>query len=289
MEGHQFAIFGFKLTSDFRYIVSVSNKFITWDVATSDLVREVYPDVTGLMMDIVLSPDCRFAAAYTNNSQTILLNTMISEFVIIDNPFGEEETVQGLNLLDTLLIILGQFTWCVYSTSGKLVEKKHVPHSQPILSMFIPDISSSISDVIRSTNRKVNVENDVSLPDYSLLRWSGNINDSKMVFEDYKNGVNIPPLNCHGGIVLNKKQSKVRTCADPETNNVSVFAFKNDHWLKKKEFCDNPYPIIQLALSLDETYLIGTFTDGFILWKLTEGMWKASDGARKVHYISTSV
>ena len=26
LEGHQFAIFGFKITSDYRYIVSVSNK-----------------------------------------------------------------------------------------------------------------------------------------------------------------------------------------------------------------------------------------------------------------------
>jgi hypothetical protein len=39
----KFAVFGFKLTSDFRYIVSVSNKFITWDVSTSDLARQVHP------------------------------------------------------------------------------------------------------------------------------------------------------------------------------------------------------------------------------------------------------
>ena len=32
LEGHQFAVFGFKLTSDYRYIVSCSNKFITWYV-----------------------------------------------------------------------------------------------------------------------------------------------------------------------------------------------------------------------------------------------------------------
>ena len=49
LEGHLFAVFGFKLTSDSRYIVSVSNKFITWDVSTSDLVREVHPGVEGPM------------------------------------------------------------------------------------------------------------------------------------------------------------------------------------------------------------------------------------------------
>jgi NACHT domain- and WD repeat-containing protein len=45
LEGHQFAIFAMKLTSDKRYIVSVSNKFITFDVVTSDLARQVYPKV----------------------------------------------------------------------------------------------------------------------------------------------------------------------------------------------------------------------------------------------------
>lgn len=34
LEGHQFAVFAFRLTPDFRYIVSISNKFITWDVST---------------------------------------------------------------------------------------------------------------------------------------------------------------------------------------------------------------------------------------------------------------
>ena len=86
LEGHQFAIFGFKLTSDLRYIVSVSNKFITWDVSTSDMARQVNPGVDGLMMGLEISPDNRFVAAYTSNNQTVLLNTLISEYLIIDSP-----------------------------------------------------------------------------------------------------------------------------------------------------------------------------------------------------------
>ena len=62
MEGHQFAIFAMRLTSDKRYIVSVSNRFITFDVVTSDLARQVYPKVEGLMIGLELSPDNKFAA-----------------------------------------------------------------------------------------------------------------------------------------------------------------------------------------------------------------------------------
>ena len=49
-EGHQFAIFAMTLTSDNRYIISCSNKFITFDVVTSDLARQVYPKVMSLVL-----------------------------------------------------------------------------------------------------------------------------------------------------------------------------------------------------------------------------------------------
>jgi WD40 repeat protein len=69
LEGHQFAVFGFCVTADLRYIVSISNKFITWDLSTSDLTRDVNPGIEGIMQQLVLSPDDRFAAAYTSNNQ----------------------------------------------------------------------------------------------------------------------------------------------------------------------------------------------------------------------------
>ena len=64
-------------------------------MVTSDLARQVYPKVEGLMIGLELSPDNKFAAAWTNNNQTILLNTLISEFFIIDSPLKGNETVQG--------------------------------------------------------------------------------------------------------------------------------------------------------------------------------------------------
>ena len=74
-----------------------------------------------MMMDLVISPDNRFVAAYTNNNQTVLLNALVSEFVIIENPLGRNETVQGLVMLDTNLIIYGQYTWVTFTTGGKQV------------------------------------------------------------------------------------------------------------------------------------------------------------------------
>ena len=46
------------------------------------------------MIGLELSPDNKFAAAYTNNNQTILLNTLISEFTIIQNFLSSTQTIQ---------------------------------------------------------------------------------------------------------------------------------------------------------------------------------------------------
>ena len=61
-------------------------------MVTSDLARQVYPALDGLMVDLELSHDNKFAAAFTNNNETVLLNTLISEFVKIENPFKEEQS-----------------------------------------------------------------------------------------------------------------------------------------------------------------------------------------------------
>lgn len=73
-------MFGFCLTSDYRHIVSVSNKFITWDLSTSDMTRDVNPGIEGIMQSLVLSPDNKYAAAYSNNDQVKAYQTTKKHF-----------------------------------------------------------------------------------------------------------------------------------------------------------------------------------------------------------------
>ena len=135
MEGHQFAIFAMRLSSDKRYIVSVSNRFITFDVVTSDLARQVYPGVEGLMMDLELSSDDKYAAAFTNNYQIILVNNLVSEFIVIENPFRSSEvggskkdgSVLALRLLDNKLVVIGARGWAVLNMAGEVETRLTVP------------------------------------------------------------------------------------------------------------------------------------------------------------------
>lgn len=40
-----------------------------WDVSTSDMTRDVNPGLEGIMQQLCLSPDNRYAAAYTNYNE----------------------------------------------------------------------------------------------------------------------------------------------------------------------------------------------------------------------------
>ena len=260
LEGHQFAIFGFKITSDYRYIVSVSNKFITWDISTSDLSREVHPKVEGLMMDLQISNDSRFVAAYTNNNQTILLNTLVSEYIVIDNPFDSEEDIQGVCLLDDHLIIYSQNAWTLYTTSG--VQKK-----MENLGLF-----TIMNMLFRSLN------------DYSLICWSGDVSDPKMTLSTTKNGTESTSIiNFHSAFVLNAEQTKFWACGNPVTYDISLFEFVGGSWKKVKDFAENKQILLQISLSTDQKYLIGTYHGGFHIWSNHEKSGAYNDSPKHLN------
>ena len=254
LEGHPFAVFAFRLTSDYRYIVSVSNKFITWDVSTSDLCRQVHPQVEGLMMDLEISPDSRYIAAYTNNSQTILLNALVSEFIIIDNPLGPNETIQGLVLLDTNLIIYGQFAWSIFNLAGKETRFNKIFHNDPILAIQMIDIDN-----------------------YSIIHWSGDPKILSMSMATHKEGGTSAVLEFHSGIALNEEQTKAWVCSIPDSNDLVMWEFRHGNWYEDKVYePTNPHPLIQVKLSYDEEFVMGTFINGFQLWRSGKTLAKGS-------------
>merc|ERR1719270_2709820 len=135
LEGYQFAIFAMKLTPDNRYIISVSNKFITFDAVTSDLARQVYPKVEGLMIGLELSPDNKFAAAFTNNDQTILL-------------------------------IYGQKSWNIFDQKGNLMKKSSYEGEGEILKMMMDSLDNY---------SLITWSGDSNSPDMRLQSYRGNI------------------------------------------------------------------------------------------------------------------
>lgn len=111
LEGHQFAVFSICLTSDYRYVVSISNRFITWDLSTSDLTRDVNPNIEGIMQHLVLSPDNKWAAAYTNNHQVSIKYILLYIYIHIskDATWDCGENVTFVNKKNTQWIEIRKF------------------------------------------------------------------------------------------------------------------------------------------------------------------------------------
>ncbi|XP_044733634.1 NACHT and WD repeat domain-containing protein 2 [Chrysoperla carnea] len=257
LEGHQFAVFSFCLTSDYRYIVSVSNKFITWDLSTSDMTRDVNPGIEGIMMQLVLSPDNKWAAAYTNNSQTVLLNTLSSEFQLIDNPLEDNYKVCGIYLLNQHLIIFGQKSWVIYNMRGERQDT----------------FNTNIPDKYKNEDWKILQMEFQTLTEYRIIYWlDDKEDDDRMLFQYINNGNEFECFNIHSGLVLTNDKQYMYTCVSE--NNYSVTKYQVNQEAKQWDFvtelprAENDITEIVLQLKLDKTndILFGTTSNGFIVW-----------------------
>ncbi len=101
-----------------------------------------------------------------------------------------------------------------------------------------------------------------SKDDFSIVHWSGDLTNPAMAVETYKDAKIGQVLEFHSGIAMNSVQDKAWVCPQLDCNDVSMFAFRNQCWYKEKDYPKNPYPLLQLALSQDEVYVIGTFMTG---------------------------
>ena len=75
-------------------------------------------------------------------------------------------------------------------------------------------------------------------------------------------------LEFHSGIALNQAQTLCWICPQPDCNDISMYAFRNGNWYREKDYPKNPYPLVALACSQDEKFVIGTFKTGFLLWNI---------------------
>ncbi|CAG0888380.1 unnamed protein product [Darwinula stevensoni] len=245
LEGHQFAVFGFCLTSDLRYIVSVSNKFITWDLSTSDLAREVVPGVEGIMQNLLLSPDNRHAVAYTNNNQTVLLNMLTGEYLILENPLPDGENVEGTQLSDSHLVIHGSHTWTLFNLKGEFQDSQEIEGERSILKMGFSD------------------------PDeYFLILWQGQQDDPELSLDTYVQGHPLTTLHFHSAMAFSEDQRKVYVCKEGR-DGLTVYKRGLTAWDEESQLPSCGRVLLQLAiLPPDLLNLIGTSMSGFHVWNL---------------------
>ena len=74
LEAHPFAVYGISLMADDTQLLSVSNKFIIFDLSSGDVVRVINPQLEGILQSLSVSPDKKYCVSYSNNDQIVICN-----------------------------------------------------------------------------------------------------------------------------------------------------------------------------------------------------------------------
>jgi hypothetical protein len=84
LEAHQFAVYGLEIVSAGQHLLTVSNKFIVFDLSSGDIVRTIDPKIEGIMTFLAVAPDQRYCVTTTISNQYIICNLLTGEFILRD-------------------------------------------------------------------------------------------------------------------------------------------------------------------------------------------------------------
>ena len=74
LEGHPFAVYGVYLMINETQLLSVSNRFIIFDLSSGDVMRIINPGIEGIMQCLSVSQDSKYCVSYSNNDQIVVCN-----------------------------------------------------------------------------------------------------------------------------------------------------------------------------------------------------------------------
>ena len=243
LEGHPFAPFGVRVTSDLKYIISVSNKFIIWDLSTGDVFRQVIPGIEGIMQNLTLSPNDKYAASFTNNNQIVLCSVMTGDYKVIEKPIDSQDQILGTSVNNTQLIVWTSKEWYLYTVEGARIKKEKVDKTMPLIQMDT---------------------NGIDEP-YMVLK-SGEEGDDDMALEIQDSKTD--PFDFHSAIAIAKDRQTVYACIAISDDAVAVYRRHESGWSYDRTLGDNYDKIFGLTLSFDENYLCATIASGYKLWNL---------------------
>ena len=151
-------------------------------------------------------------------------------------------------VLDSNLIIYGQRTWCVLDLRGKLVKTNYFAGDGEIHNIRMLE----------------------TLDSYSMISWTGDLADPRMVLETFKEDKPVGALEGHSVITFNEKQTMAFLCDTPDSNSVVMYTIEEGAWARSRQFEENKENILMLELSKNEQWCCATILNGFKLWHVSE-------------------
>ncbi len=83
LEAHPFAVYGICLMADGTQLLSVSNKFIIFDLSSGDVMRVINPQIEGILQSLSVSLDRKYCVSFSNNDQIVFCNVISGDVKVL--------------------------------------------------------------------------------------------------------------------------------------------------------------------------------------------------------------
>ena len=122
-------------------MVSISNRFISFDVNTSEICRDIDPRSDGMILGLAITQDDRFAAAFTTNNQLIIIDIMLGHFLKIEKPMEKVDEIVDIAVTEKSAIVYNNKYWRAFNMDGQHVKSENfaIQLSDVLHMMFISD------------------------------------------------------------------------------------------------------------------------------------------------------
>ncbi|KAE9547865.1 hypothetical protein FO519_008926, partial [Halicephalobus sp. NKZ332] len=176
LEEHPFAVFGMELTSDQKTLASTSNQLIVWDIRTGDRTRAVNPNIEGIFLGMAVSKDDKYAVAYTNNNQIIVMSLISGEHKSIE-PDGMENQMEIGKITFTSsqqILVWSRSQFYLYDVDGKLLHREKAD---------VKDEQNQLIDVFFKSKKSIRI-----------VTWTGEKDDWSVRISGREEGHTFEPL-----------------------------------------------------------------------------------------------
>ena len=240
-----------------RYVISVSNKFLTWDLASSEICRDVDPHLEGLMLGLAVSPDYRHAAAHTSINQIIVLDMMLGQHRLIERPLDPPDDIVGLCIVADSVVAYNSHYWRRFSLKGKCLQEEYFHVSLPvILEMIFIDVDTYIAIFWSGDFEYVDKRIEIL---YSQNRGKSEIVAGQQAF-------------CLSFNEQDKAVVYVSTVKEEEEGfEILKYVLVENQFENRGLVAESSEEIFQLCLSGDRKDLLATIVEGFLIWPLGFG------------------
>lgn len=246
LEGHQFAPFGIGTSKDGKHLVSVSNKIIMWDMSSGEISRNISPGIEGIMQNLNISPNGKFAVSYTNNNQLVLCSLSTGDIKILTPKLSQKcGIIKGTSTSNTKIAVWTENVWLLYSHDGTLDSEYKSELNMPLLTVELDNENNGVHYVIVKCDSET---------------------DGEMALKSHDKS--IEAFEFHSAIAINKARTILYTCIEISNNAVVRYRLENKTWKYEKTIGENSDIIFSLFLSEDENYLLGTAAPCYKLFDL---------------------